>query len=81
MGVKSLSLFGSVARGDQGPRSDIDIAAELDQRGFRIGLLELVRLENHLADILENKVDLLSEPVSRNRDIQAEIDRDRVLVF
>lgn len=30
-GVKRLSLFGSVARGDAGPDSDVDLVAELDR--------------------------------------------------
>ena len=30
-GIHRLSLFGSVARGDAGPDSDVDLAAELDR--------------------------------------------------
>lgn len=31
-GISSLSLFGSVARGDAETGSDVDLAAELDRR-------------------------------------------------
>ena len=31
-GIVSLSLFGSVARGDESPQSDVDLMAEFDGR-------------------------------------------------
>ena len=37
--VKELSLFGSAARGEMGPESDIDIMVEFEP-GVRIGLIK-----------------------------------------
>lgn len=78
-GVRTLSLFGSVARGEAGATSDVDLAVTLDL-GRPIGLLRYAGLREELAEILETKVDLVTEPVSKPR-LQSRIDRDRVHVF
>ena len=54
-GVTSISIFGSVARGEAGPGSDIDLLVEF---GCPIGLFKFVRLKNYLEGILDSKVDL-----------------------
>jgi predicted nucleotidyltransferase len=78
-GIKHLSLFGSVARGDAGPDSDVDLVAVLDPAA-RIDLFELTGLEQRLAALLGRPVDLLPEPVEKPR-LQANIDRDRQNAF
>jgi len=78
-GIRHLSLFGSVARGEAGPDSDIDLAVELD-RDKQIGLFGLVALERRLSELLGRKVDLLPEPVEKKR-LKANIDRDRRRAF
>jgi predicted nucleotidyltransferase len=78
-GIKHLSLFGSVARGDAGPDSDVDLVAHLD-REARIDLCRLIGLEEGLAELLGRRVDLLPEPVEKRR-LQANIDRDRQNAF
>jgi uncharacterized protein len=65
-GIRRLSLFGSVARGDAEADSDVDLAAELDPDA-RIGLFALGALERRLADLVGRKVDLLPEPVEKPR--------------
>lgn len=55
-GIVHLHLFGSVARGEASPDSDIDLMADLSER--RYSLLGMVHLENRLADILGGKVEL-----------------------
>jgi predicted nucleotidyltransferase len=78
-GIRHLSLFGSVARGEAGPESDIDLAAEIDRTaGF--DLFGLVALERRLSEVLGRKVDLTLEPVEKQR-LQANIDRDRRRAF
>jgi predicted nucleotidyltransferase len=57
-GIRRLSLFGSVARGDDAPGSDADLAAELDPAA-RIGLFALAGLERRIGEMLGRKVDLL----------------------
>ena len=56
-GVRSLSLFGSVARGEERPGSDIDILVEFERVG---GLFEFVRLKNYLEKTLGQPVDLVT---------------------
>ena len=57
-GVAVLKIFGSAARGDEGPDSDIDMVIEFRDRK---GLLELVGLEIELSEALGRKVDLVTE--------------------
>jgi len=83
LGVVSLSLFGSAARGDGTEESDIDLAVTLDPtmtpRGFYfIGRLD--ELRERLEAALGQPVDLVPEPVEKPR-FQQEIDRDRVRAF
>ena len=79
LGVSRLSLFGSVARGEAGPDSDVDVAAEFD-RARPFGLFQFVELEERLAELLGLKVDLVGEPIAKPR-FRARVDRDRVHVF
>ena len=83
LGVVSLSLFGSTARGDDSEKSDIDVAVTLDPaatpRGFYyIGRLD--ELKERLEAALGRPVDLVTEPARKLR-FQKEIDRDRVRAF
>jgi predicted nucleotidyltransferase len=50
-GIRRLALFGSVARGEARPESDIDLVAELDPAA-RMDLIRLVALEQELGDLL-----------------------------
>lgn len=57
-GVKKVAVFGSYVRGEEKPESDIDIIVEFSERK---SLLELVRIERELSEVLGIKVDLLTE--------------------
>jgi predicted nucleotidyltransferase len=78
-GLRSLSLFGSVARGETGADSDVDLAAEFDPAA-RMDLLRLTALERRIAVLLGSTVDLLPEPVEK-RHLQDQINRDRRRAF
>ncbi len=54
-GVKSLILFGSVARDEAQIDSDVDLLVEFDRP---VGLFTFVRLKRYLEEILESSVDL-----------------------
>ena len=57
MGVKSLSLFGSLARDEAVDDSDVDLLVEFDRP---IGLFQFIRVQQHLQEILGvNRVDLV----------------------
>lgn len=56
-GVESMALFGSVARGDAGPSSDIDILVEVP---VPVSLFRLVALRLRLQELLNGaKVDVV----------------------
>jgi predicted nucleotidyltransferase len=81
-GVESVSLFGSVARGEDTP-GDVDLAVRLGEAFSAPGLdyfSRLSELEGRLAGILGCKVDVIEEPVRKKR-FQTEIDRDRAIAF
>jgi predicted nucleotidyltransferase len=59
-GIVRLSLFGSTARGDAGPESDVDLLAAFDDTR-RLSLLDVIHIENQIADLLGCKVDLAEE--------------------
>ncbi|EAZ89940.1 nucleotidyltransferase family protein [Crocosphaera chwakensis] len=62
LGVKSLSLFGSVARDEAGPDSDVDFLVELNRE---MGLFEFIKIRLYLQDILNCSVDLGTEDTLR----------------
>jgi uncharacterized protein len=55
-GVRRAALFGSAARGQMRPRSDVDILVDLD-RG--LSLLDFIRIKLELEEALGRKVDLV----------------------
>lgn len=55
LGVKSLELFGSVARDEARPDSDVDFLVEFSKP---IGLFGFSRIRLYLEDILGRPVDL-----------------------
>jgi predicted nucleotidyltransferase len=66
-GVKEIGVFGSMARGNETPESDVDILVELETETFDAYMKVLFFLE----DLFERKVDLVMKdsikPIIRNR--------------
>ena len=62
LGVKSLILFGSVARDQARPDSDVDFLVEFNRD---VGLFEFIELRLYLEDILGCSVDLGTEDALR----------------
>ena len=79
LGLTGVSLFGSVARGESSDSSDIDLAVTLDADN-RVDLFRFAVVSERLTRLLGGRVDVVVEP-TRNRRLQAEIDRDRIRVF
>jgi uncharacterized protein len=62
IGVKSLAVFGSVARDEAGPDCDVDILIEVN-RPF--GLFQLVRVQRRMEAVLGQNVDLATPDALR----------------
>jgi len=58
-GVRSLAIFGSAARDELSPESDIDILAEFRPEAHA-GLFELVALREYLEGLLGSSVDVIT---------------------
>jgi len=56
--VKEIGLFGSVVRGEQTHKSDIDILVDFKNP---IGIFDFIRLEDYLSKLLNSKVDLVTK--------------------
>jgi uncharacterized protein len=58
-GVKEIGIFGSYARGDQTPQSDIDIIVKFNdgKKSFK----SFMKLSFFLQELFHKKVDLLTE--------------------
>jgi hypothetical protein len=54
-GIKRLSLFGSIARGEAGPKSDVDLLIEVDPDSH-FSLFDVVELQDELGDALRRRV-------------------------
>lgn len=60
-GLKRLAVFGSYARGDETPDSDIDLLVEFEDPPRRkLSLLDWVGLELEMGALLGRKVDMVS---------------------
>lgn len=70
LGVGSIALFGSVARGEARPGSDVDLLVDFNQP---VSLFELVDLKDYLEQLLGCSVDLVPRD-SLKRQL-----RDRIL--
>ena len=62
MCVKSLSIFGSLARGEFGPGSDIDLLVEFSEP---VGFFRLIELKQYLERLFEREVDLATPDALR----------------
>jgi len=56
-GIRKLSFFGSVLRGDFRPGSDVDVLVEFEP-GRSVGLIRLARIERELSELLGRKADV-----------------------
>lgn len=76
-GVKSLILFGSVARDEAQTDSDVDLLVEFDRP---VGLFTFVRLKRYLEQILKHSVDL-GTPDSLKPYLQEPVFREAIRAF
>ena len=72
--VKSLVLFGSVARGEENPESDVDLLVDVARP---VGLFAIARLRRFLEGTLHRTVDLVT-PGGLRPEIRENVLRDGV---
>lgn len=75
--IKSIELFGSVARNESIPNSDIDILVEFNAE---VGLLKIINLINYLEDLLGHQVDL-GEKDSLRPAFRPDVEKELVKIF
>jgi hypothetical protein len=78
-GIVHLSLFGSMARGEALPSSDIDLMADFDP-SKRVMLVTLRSLQSRLTKILGREVDLSSASWMRE-PVRSKAKREAVFAF
>lgn len=78
-GVVRLSLFGSTVRNEAQADSDVDLLAAFDD-ARKLSLIDVIGIENRLADLLGQPVDLIEEGTLRPRAGQS-VSREAVRAF
>ena len=76
MGVKSLAIFGSVARGEATPESDVDVLVEFDGPATFDRFMET---KFFLEDLLGCSVDLVTRQALKPR-IRPHVEREALYV-
>lgn len=76
-GVTTLGVFGSVARGDDNPKSDVDLLARFKTP---VGMFELLDLEERIAAALGRPVDLGTE-ASLHPLIRERVNKDLKIIY
>lgn len=74
-GAGRIRVFGSVARGEERPDSDVDFLVELP-RGYDL-FTQRLPLAEHLQDLIQRKVELVPEH-ELNRHIREQVIREAV---
>jgi uncharacterized protein len=58
-GVSALYVFGSVARGEAGPESDVDVLIDIEP-GRRFHIIDLANVYNRLTAALGTDIDIVT---------------------
>ena len=72
-GVRSLRLFGSVARGEQKESSDVDVYVDMDP-----DLFQMVGLKQFLEELLDCQVDIIRKHQNNNSFLLKQIEKDGI---
>ena len=76
MGIERLGLFGSFARGDAGPESDIDIIISL----AKPDLLLYSRIARQLETVFGRKIDLISSKSILPETFRTQLEKEVIYV-
>ena len=76
--IQKAWLFGSFARGEETPLSDVDLLVEYDKGG--ISLLKHAAMICELEKILDRPVDIVQEKLLRPR-VRENVNQERKLIY
>lgn len=79
LGVARAALFGSVARNEARPDSDVDVLVDLDPAAS-LTIYDFVGIRQYLADAFQASVDLVSRG-GLSRHVRSDVERDAVYAF
>jgi len=77
--VLHIAVFGSTARDEATPHSDVDLLVEFEP-GAPVGLFAYVRLLDHLADVMNSRIDLAT-PGALRPEMRDEIMAEAIRAF
>lgn len=79
-GINTMYLFGSYARNEATPSSDMDLLVEFNAR-LQLSYLDILSLKEELRQIIGTQVDLVEEKAIRNPLRKKRIMDERVLLY
>lgn len=75
-GLRSMTLFGSVARGENTENSDVDLCVDMEPK-----LTTIMRLKTFLEKLLNCSVDIVRMHKHINPFLLKEIEKDGTIIF
>jgi predicted nucleotidyltransferase len=78
-GVAHAAIFGSVARGDNRPDSDLDILVEFEQ-GAEGTIYDYIRFKEYVASLFQARVDVIDRAALKPH-LRAPLAREMVYAF
>jgi uncharacterized protein len=78
-GIRHAAVFGSIARGDNRPDSDVDILVEFEP-GAEGSIYDYMRLKDYIAGLFERPVDVIDRDALRPH-LRVPSARDAVYAF
>ena len=76
--LQKVGIFGSYARNEQNPESDIDLLVKFKDSP---SLMQLIKIENELSKLLDCKVDLITEGSVTNKIIKSQINKELQIIY
>lgn len=78
--IRRACLFGSFARGAHDSESDVDIRLEIDPH-HRFSLHDLEQFAKRVEDATGRSADIITARSLKNKALEAEIERDKELIY